>query len=183
MMRRVGLAMASLGLLLAGCASMRREDRLPPDAVAQVRNAAGEVVGIATFTETGKGVRVVLDVRGLTPGEKGVHVHEVGRCEPPAFTTAGGHFNPDKKQHGTQNPAGSHAGDLPNVVVAPDGTGRLDATSNRFTLKPGPTSLFDADGSALVIHANADDYRTDPTGNSGSRLACGVIVPVPPSAK
>jgi Cu-Zn family superoxide dismutase len=97
-------------------------------------------------------------------------------CEPPAFTSAGGHVNPGGRQHGLQNPRGPHAGDLPNIRIEADGSGRLESLNDRITLGAGPTSLFDGDGSALVIHAAADDLQTDPTGNSGGRLACGVIV-------
>jgi Cu-Zn family superoxide dismutase len=110
------------------------------------------------------------------PGPHGLHIHEVARCEEPRITTAGGHFNPEKKQHGTQNPAGPHAGDLPNITIGPDGNGRLETVESRIRLSGGPLSLFDADGSAIVIHAAPDDYTTDPTGNSGDRIACGVIV-------
>jgi Cu-Zn family superoxide dismutase len=117
-----------------------------------------------------------LDVKGLTPGLHAVHVHAVGKCEGPAFTTAGGHFNPTQKKHGFKSPEGAHAGDLPNMLVAKDGAGRFEALDDAITLKAGPASVFDADGSALVIHAGADDYVTDPAGNSGDRVACGVIV-------
>ena len=176
-MTRAGIV--TLGsLLLAGCAQMTSSGATGPSASAELRNAAGQSVGRATLTTAGAGVRVVLDVQGLPPGPKGVHIHEIGKCEPPAFTSAGGHFNPEKRQHGAQNPQGSHAGDLPNVSVAADGTGRLDVTTDRISLAPGgPTSLFDVDGSALVAHAGPDDMKTDPTGNSGGRIACGVIVP------
>ena len=98
---------------------------------------------------------------------------------PPAFTSAGGHFNPDNRQHGSENPQGSHAGDLPNLVVGANGAGSLVVTTDRFSLAAGrPTSLLDADGSALVVHAGPDDLKTDPTGNSGARIACGVVTPV-----
>ena len=176
-MTRAGIV--ALGsLLLAGCAQMTSSGATGPSASADLRNAAGQSVGRATLTTAGTGVRVVLDLRGLPPGGKGVHIHEIGKCEPPAFTSAGAHFNPGKRQHGMDNPQGPHAGDLPNVTIAADGTGRLDTTTDRASLAAGgPTSLFDADGSALVVHADADDMKTDPTGGSGGRIACGVIVP------
>ena len=167
--------LATLALLAAGCAGMTQPSTTDNAAIAELRNASGQSVGTARLTEVGAGVQIVLEARGLPPGVKGVHVHEVGKCDPPGFTTAGGHFNPGKKQHGLQNPQGPHAGDLPNLTVAADGTGRLETTSGQITLKAGPTSLFDADGSALVIHAGPDDFKTDPTGNSGARIACGVI--------
>jgi Cu-Zn family superoxide dismutase len=143
---------------------------------ADIRNANDQSVGTATFTELARGVRIVVRTQALPPGPHGLHIHEVGKCESPAFTTAGGHFNPEKKPHGTLNPAGPHAGDLPNITIGPDGTGWLEAIASRMTLGRGPLSLFDADGSAVVIHAAPDDYKTDPTGNSGDRIACGVIV-------
>jgi Cu-Zn family superoxide dismutase len=130
---------------------------------------------MATLTQTPGGVHIVLEATGLPPGPKGVHIHEVGTCVAPQFTSAGGHFNPDKKQHGTMNPAGPHAGDLPNITVGADGRGRLETTTERVTLGAGTTSLFDGDGSALVVHGGPDDFRTDPTGNSGGRLLCGVV--------
>ena len=99
----------------------------------------------------------------------------MGKCEPPEFTTAGSHFNPEGKKHGLSNPEGPHAGDLPNLDVAADGTGQVHYLATKVTLNPGPASLFDADGTAVVVHANADDHFTDPTGNSGGRIACGVI--------
>lgn len=156
----------------AGCAATKPA---PMTATAELRNAQGQPVGTATLTDVGGGVRVIVEARNLPPGDKGVHIHEVGRCEPP-FTTAGGHFNPGKRQHGLQNPAGPHAGDLPNITIGTDGTGRLETVTDRVTLGGGATSLFDADGSAIVIHAAPDDHRTDPAGNSGARIACGVIV-------
>ena len=141
-----------------------------------LRDADGRTVGTAQFSEAAGGVRLSLQVSGLPPGGHGIHVHAVGQCDPAAFTSAGAHFNPDSRQHGLSNPAGPHAGDLPALVVAPNGQASYTATSARVTLGPGPASLFDADGSALIIHAAADDQVTDPTGNSGDRIACGILV-------
>ncbi|MGH7390690.1 MAG: superoxide dismutase family protein [Candidatus Rokuibacteriota bacterium] len=172
-MKRLG-AVAALSALAAACATVG--GGAPETARAELKNPGGLTVGTATFTEVSGGVRVVLEARGLPAGARAVHVHDVGRCEPPGFNSAGGHFNPGKRQHGILNPAGPHAGDLPNLTVGPDGTGRLETTTDRFTLGAGPTSVFDTDGSALVVHAAPDDFRTDPTGNSGGRAACGVIV-------
>ena len=163
--------------LLAGCGLTAPSG--PVTARAELRNAAGEPLGVADFTQIGGVVRIVMEVKGLPPGAKAVHVHEVGRCEPPGFTSAGNHFNPEGKQHGALNPRGPHAGDLPNVTVEANGTGRLESASEAITLLQGRTSLFDADGSALVVHAAPDDFRTDPTGNAGPRLLCGVIVRAP----
>jgi Cu-Zn family superoxide dismutase len=160
--------------LVAGCASMGT----PTDntARAELGNAGGQTVATATLTQVGGAVRVVIEARGLPPGVKGVHVHAVGKCDPPEFTSAGSHFNPQGKQHGALNPQGPHAGDLPNLTIGADGKGRLESTTQLLTLASGPTSVFDADGSAIVIHAAPDDFKTDPTGNSGARIACGVIV-------
>lgn len=163
-------------LLLAGCARMTQPGATDNTASAELTNASGQAVGTATLTQVGNSVRVALVARGLPPGAKGVHIHEVGKCEPPGFTSAGGHFNPERKQHGTLNPQGPHAGDLPNLTIGADGTGRLESTTELVSLVGGPGLLFDADGSAVIIHAGPDDFRTDPTGNSGARLACGVIV-------
>jgi Cu-Zn family superoxide dismutase len=121
----------------------------------------------------------VLEARGVPPGLHGFHIHAVGKCDPPDFSSAGQHFNPTGKQHGALNPAGSHAGDLPNLNVGPDGVGRLETTTEQITLGTGPTSVWDADGSALVLHAAPDDFKTDPTGNAGARIACGVITKAP----
>ena len=170
-MRARAVALASL--LVAGCAGLN----VPPDpARAELRTARGDVVGAATFTQVGNAVRVVLEVQGLPPGVHGVHVHAVGACEGPAFTSAGGHFNPHGREHGALNhPRGPHAGDLPNLTVGADGKGRLESATELMTLGAGVSSIFDGDGSAIVVHAAPDDFRTDPTGNSGARIACGVI--------
>jgi Cu-Zn family superoxide dismutase len=145
-------------------------------AYAMLKMANGQDAGTAVFTQQTGGVKMVVNAKGLPAGKHGVHIHAVGKCEGPDFTTAGGHFNPENKQHGAQNPQGAHAGDLPNLTIAANGAGTLDVTNAKITLGTGATSLFDADGSALVIHAAEDDERTDPTGNSGGRIACGVIV-------
>jgi Cu-Zn family superoxide dismutase len=174
-MRRVSLAV--LAVLLAGCAGMQRAAE--NTAVSELKNPQGQSVGMARFTQVGNAVRIVLEARGLPPGPHGVHVHAVGKCDPPDFASAGGHFNPLGKQHGALNAQGSHAGDLPNLTVAPDGNGRMETATEQLTLGAGPTSVWDADGSALVVHAAADDFKTDPTGNSGGRIACGVLVKAP----
>lgn len=142
---------------------------------ATLKDAQGQEVGAATFTEAGGGVKLAVEVHGLPPGAHGIHVHAAGRCEGPEFKSAGPHFNPAKKQHGFANPAGHHAGDLPNLTVGPDGQGKLEATLAGATLAPGPRSLLGPEGTALVVHAGPDDEKTDPAGNSGARIACGVI--------
>lgn len=167
--------------LLAGCASISQPTTTTQNtATADLKDAAGMGVGTATFTQVGNTLRIVLTVRGLPPGVKGVHLHAVGKCEPPSFTSAGAHFNPRGKEHGSLNPQGPHAGDLPNITVGPDGTGRLETAADGVTLGSGPTSLFDADDTAIVVHAAPDDFKTDPTGNSGARVACGIVVKAPP---
>ncbi len=167
-------SMAILGLFfLLGCSTVAPGSR----ASSEIKDKDGKTVGRAAFRETPDGVIVLVEVKGLTPGLHGVHIHAVGKCEGPAFASAGGHFNPTQKKHGFKNPEGVHAGDLPNMLVAKDGSGRFEALTDAITLKPGPQSVFDGDGSALVIHAGVDDYMTDPAGNSGDRIACGVIVP------
>lgn len=144
-------------------------------ATAQLVDPAGQALGFAHFTEDAAGrVHVSVHVQGLTPGLHGLHLHAVGACAP-SFAAAGGHFNPGGHQHGLDNPAGPHAGDLPNLAVNPAGVGRLNATITSVTLTAGPLSLFDQDGSAIIIHAAPDDQVTQPIGGSGARLACGVI--------
>jgi Cu-Zn family superoxide dismutase len=170
----LALAAALLMLLVTPAAS-----RPPaPFAWAQLIDTQGEPIGAAKFTQKRGEVRIFAWAVGLAPGKHGIHIHEFGQCDPPDFVTAGMHFNPYNKEHGLKNPQGPHAGDLPNLKVREDGVGILRATNGRISLKEGvANSLFDGDGSALVIHADPDDQRTDPTGNSGARVACGVIRP------
>lgn len=140
-------------------------------AVATIQTAQGQLAGVARASAAEGGVRLALSVENLPPGPHGAHVHTAGRCDAPAFESAGGHWNPTNAKHGLENPQGQHAGDMPNLTVGPDGRGTLE-----YVLKGGSIDgLFDADGAALVIHAGADDQRTDPSGNSGGRIACGVF--------
>ena len=142
---------------------------------AKLHNAQGKTVGTATLTESNGGVRIAANLRDLPQGQHALHIHAVGTCTPPNFESAGDHFNPYGKQHGLQDPDGAHAGDLPNIVVEPDGTVSISTVAQHVTLASGKNSLLREQGTALVIHAKADDHRTDPSGNSGDRIACGVI--------
>ncbi|MDQ3548346.1 MAG: ScyD/ScyE family protein, partial [Chloroflexota bacterium] len=144
---------------------------------ATLRNASGVIVGTAAFTQTAVGVDIHVQVTDIDPGTHGIHIHTIGSCQPPDFTSAGGHFNPEGSQHGLENKQGPHAGDLPNLQVDADRSGELHYTNRFVTLGAGEHSLFDADRSALVIHAATDDQMTDPTGNSGARVACGEVQP------
>jgi Cu-Zn family superoxide dismutase len=149
----------------------------PVKATATLKNAQGEVVGTATLAHTVRGTAVTINgtFTKLPPGTHAIHVHTVGSCTAPDFSSAGGHFNPGGKQHGSENPKGPHAGDLPNFEVDAKGKGDISFAVPDMTLNDGPNSLFHPGGTALVIHANADDNKTDPAGNAGPRIACGVI--------
>lgn len=127
------------------------------------------------FANESGGVRFRVEVAGLKPGTYGMHVHEIGRCDEPDFTSAGAHWNPASKRHGRENLNGPHMGDLPNLVIGADARGTANGFIAGAKLSDGPNPMLDADGAALLIHAKADDYRTDPSGNSGARIACGVV--------
>ncbi|MCR2806557.1 superoxide dismutase family protein [Paenibacillus soyae] len=139
-------------------------------------NGKGEQIGNATLMQRNDKVVINVEAKGLTPGAHGIHFHAEGKCETPDFTSAGAHFNPHEKKHGFKNPEGFHSGDLPNIQVKADGTVNAKLQSEAVSLKPGkPNSLLKAGGTALIIHEKADDYVTDPSGNSGGRIACAVI--------
>ncbi len=146
-----------------------------PIATAKIEDASGEQIGLASFTETAAGARLGISVSGLPPGKHGLHIHQTGTCTPPKFESAGGHLNPSGKKHGSDNPAGPHAGDLPNLAVGVDSSADTTFTVSRDLLGAGPGSALKDRGTAVVIHAKADDYRTDPSGASGDRIACGVV--------
>lgn len=140
-----------------------------------LKNAQGESVGSATLTPSGKGIKIRLSAMNLPAGEHAIHVHETAKCDPPDFKSAGGHFNPDGKHHGLKNPEGPHAGDMENFTVKPDGTARTSLTNANVNLGSDAHSVFTNGGTALVIHAKPDDMKSDPAGNAGDRIACGVI--------
>jgi superoxide dismutase, Cu-Zn family len=141
-------------------------------------DASGAAVGLATFTEDADGVTVRLLIEGLSPGEHGWHVHEFGVCEPGGdepFSSAGGHWNPSAQPHGAPDAAEHHVGDFGNLVASADGLAEAEITTTDFTLGEGPTSVYDEDGTAIVVHEGVDDLTTQPSGNSGPRYACGVV--------
>lgn len=168
------LATATIGL--AACDKKGVETGAPVTgglrAVAMLKSAEGVDVGRATASDVAGGLRFTVDGKALPPGTHGIHVHTTGLCDAPGFTTAGGHWNPTSAKHGSMNPQGPHEGDLPNLIIGADGRGTVGVTI------PGATmaGLMDADGAAFVVHAGPDDLMTDPAGNSGGRIACGVFI-------
>ena len=172
-MKRTAIPAALLAAALSGCQTV---DEIPSQRLGQatLRLANGLPGGTAQLLASGSQVNISIALTGISPGTHGVHLHMVGSCEAPDFDSAGDHLNPSNRQHGTGNPAGPHLGDLPNITIGSNGLGAVSAAL------PGTADsvlarLFDADGSAVVVHADPDDYRTDPSGNSGPRIACGVL--------
>ena len=161
-----GILLATVAVAFAGGTGER--------AKATLKNSQGETVGEATLTDTPSGVLIHVNLTNAPAGVRAIHIHETGKCEAP-FTSAGGHFNPTNKQHGLENERGMHAGDMPNINVPPSGVLTVDVLDHAVTLRAGANSLLDADGSAIVIHDKADDYRSDPAGNAGDRVICGVV--------
>lgn len=175
-MRGTATIIAGLALLsLAGCDEHEMRTGAPlaggASAAATLHTVDGTEAGRVRAVEVSDGLRITIDAHGLPPGTHGAHVHTVGHCDAPDFATAGGHWNPMGRKHGSMNPQGPHEGDLPNLVIGTDGRGAIGVTV------PGATmaGLLDSDGSAIVIHAGRDDLMTDPSGNSGARIACGVF--------
>lgn len=175
-----GIIMAAMILVLSGCGGMNEKVPVNAEAVKTIEtsliNTEGKQIGEAHFTEAEGVVTISLRAEGLKPGIHGIHLHEKAVCTPPDFKSAGSHFNPTDKQHGFDNPKGYHLGDLPNLDVDDEGKVSVKVSMHNLTLQPGkPNSLLDGDGSALVIHADPDDYKTDPSGNSGDRIACAEL--------
>jgi len=169
--RRIGIATLATGFWLAGGAA--RGADAPAQAKASIEARSGSTVtGTATFTEVAGGVKVVVHIEKAPPGTHGLHLHEKGDCSAPDAASAGGHFNPTSMPHAGPMDKQHHAGDLGNIEIKADGTGDLEITSSMLTVKPGPNSVV---GRAVVFHEKADDLKTQPTGNAGGRLGCGVI--------
>ncbi|MBA2459014.1 MAG: superoxide dismutase family protein [Gemmatimonadales bacterium] len=167
------LALAACGR--GGTPGPEGEPLPDPAATAEIRNAAGERIGLATFTTADTGASLAISVSGLTPGRHGIHVHQNGDCTARDFSGAGEHFNPTARKHGLDNSDGPHAGDMPNLTVESDGSADTTLPISADLLRPVAPSIGGARSMALVIHADPDDQLTDPSGNSGDRVACGVI--------
>jgi superoxide dismutase, Cu-Zn family len=176
------LSAAFLVAVCAACSSTQIRRDSVSEAVALIVNANGTPIGTARLWQEQNGtVNVEIASISLPPGTHGIHFHEVGICDggATAFSTAGAHYNPLAKEHGLENPRGPHAGDAPNLVTPASGAGKVTFSTNRVTLTPGTLTLFDSNGSSIVVHASADDQASQPSGNSGARIACGVIRAIP----
>jgi Cu-Zn family superoxide dismutase len=172
--------LVAAALAAGACTSRQAEpERAPPPAdvtaEADIRDRGGRTIARASATQVGDAVRIRVEGAGLPPGIYGAHVHTTGLCTPPGFESAGPHWNPNQRQHGRDNPQGQHSGDLPNLMVGTDGRGSYEFTVPGVWLSGGARPILDSDGAAIVVHAQADDYRTDPSGNSGARIGCGEL--------
>lgn len=177
MMRRLALVLPVLALAACGpkTESLGRVGGAPPSLILSTHllTPDGNSLGEVELLQMADGVQLIASVKGLPAASYGMHLHAVGRCLGPDFASAGPHFNPLAKQHGRDNPMGAHAGDLPNIDVGSNGSGAMNIMLPGLRLVDGDAPLIDADGAAVVLHAKADDYRTDPAGNAGTRIACG----------
>ncbi len=185
---RTAIAAVVVGLSLSACSGSSDDAGMPADsssmsstapmpaaesATATLKDATGREIGVLTLTDVAGGIQVAGTLSGLPPGEHGIHLHTTGQCEAP-FTSAGGHWNPTGRQHGTENPEGAHFADMPNIMVAADSSVSVMARTPGGTLH-GENALLDDDGAAVVVHAGPDDYKSDPAGDAGARIACGVV--------
>jgi Cu-Zn family superoxide dismutase len=170
----MGLKTAPGVLAFAACMLLAMQALAGGTAATVLKDGSGKEVGKAELTDTPNGILIKLTLDGVPAGEHAFHVHETGKCEPPDFKSAGGHYNPDKTKHGLLNPQGPHAGDMPNIHVPADGKLTVEVLNGLVTID-GERALLDDDGSALVLHGMPDDYKSDPAGHAGDRIACGVL--------
>lgn len=170
-LQRPVTAAVALGLACVSLVGCVATPDAPTSRTGTLVRADGSAAGTVTSRDTGSGVAIRINLSGMTPGQYGSHIHAVGRCDAPDFASAGAHLNPTGAQHGAHNPAGPHAGDLGNITVGSDGKAVLDKAIPSLAW----ATLHDADGAAVIVHAAADDERTDPTGNSGARVLCAVL--------